>query len=128
MKAAWATGEYSYTQIAAHFGVHFSTVGRSVRKVVGCPNVTMLDLTLAMPVTFSMALIDTVRTQIAYDYPRLAPMRFYERHAIACLLIFGGRGIRTGIHKSRDEECYLHCEFTRIGKSVGKTMPAGGTF
>jgi len=29
--AAWATGQYSYTQIAAHFGVHFTTVGRIVR-------------------------------------------------------------------------------------------------
>ncbi len=32
MRAAWATGQYSYTQIAAHFGVHFTTVGRIVRK------------------------------------------------------------------------------------------------
>ncbi len=29
--AAWATGEYSYAQIAAHFGIHFTTVGRIVR-------------------------------------------------------------------------------------------------
>jgi DNA-directed RNA polymerase specialized sigma24 family protein len=29
--AAHATGEYSYTQIAQHFGVHFTTVGRIVR-------------------------------------------------------------------------------------------------
>ena len=34
MRAAWATGEYSYTQIAAHFGVHFTTVGRIVRLAV----------------------------------------------------------------------------------------------
>lgn len=32
MAAAWATGEYSYAQIAKHFGVHFTTVGRAVRK------------------------------------------------------------------------------------------------
>lgn len=32
IRAAWATGEYSYTQIAAHFGVHFTTVGRIVRR------------------------------------------------------------------------------------------------
>ncbi len=32
MRAAWVTGEYSYTQIAAHFGVHFTTVGRIVRR------------------------------------------------------------------------------------------------
>ena len=32
MRAAWATGEYSYTQIAAYFGVHFTTVGRIVRR------------------------------------------------------------------------------------------------
>jgi len=31
IRAAWATGQYSYTQIAAHFGVHFTTVGRIVR-------------------------------------------------------------------------------------------------
>ena len=30
--AAHATGHYSYTAIAAHFGVHFSTVGRVVRR------------------------------------------------------------------------------------------------
>jgi REP element-mobilizing transposase RayT len=35
MRAAWATGEYSYTQIAAHFGVHFTTVGRIVRAGAG---------------------------------------------------------------------------------------------
>ena len=29
--AAWATGEYSYSQIAAHYGLHFTTVGRIVR-------------------------------------------------------------------------------------------------
>jgi putative transposase len=29
--AAYATGAYSYQQIAAHFGVHFTTVGRYVR-------------------------------------------------------------------------------------------------
>jgi putative transposase len=29
--AAHATGEYSYTRIAEHFGVHFTTVGRIVR-------------------------------------------------------------------------------------------------
>lgn len=32
MCAAWATGEYSYSQIGAHFGVHFTTVGRVVRR------------------------------------------------------------------------------------------------
>lgn len=32
MVASWATGEYSYTQIAEYFGVHFTTVGRIVRK------------------------------------------------------------------------------------------------
>jgi REP element-mobilizing transposase RayT len=32
MRAAWNTGQYSYTQIAAHFGVHFTTVGRCVRR------------------------------------------------------------------------------------------------
>ncbi len=31
MSAAYATGAYSYQQIAAHFGVHFTTVGRYVR-------------------------------------------------------------------------------------------------
>ena len=31
MVAAHASGEYSYQQIAAHFGVHFTTVGRLVR-------------------------------------------------------------------------------------------------
>jgi REP element-mobilizing transposase RayT len=31
MVAAHATGEYSYQQIAEHFGVHFTTVGRLVR-------------------------------------------------------------------------------------------------
>ncbi len=30
--AAHATGHYSYTEIAAHFGVHFTTVGRVVRR------------------------------------------------------------------------------------------------
>jgi len=35
MVAAHATGEYSYTQIAEHFGVHFTTVGRIVRKARG---------------------------------------------------------------------------------------------
>jgi hypothetical protein len=34
VRAAWATGEYSHTQIAAHFGGHFTTVGRSVRRVI----------------------------------------------------------------------------------------------
>ncbi len=32
MRAAWATGEYSYAQIAAYFDVHFTTVGRVVRR------------------------------------------------------------------------------------------------
>jgi len=32
IRAAWATGEYSYAQIAAHFGVYFTTVGRIVRS------------------------------------------------------------------------------------------------
>jgi putative transposase len=31
MVAAHRTGEYSYAEIAAHFGVHFTTVGRAVR-------------------------------------------------------------------------------------------------
>ncbi len=37
MVAAHATGQYSYQQIADHFGVHFTTVGRAVRaaKAVG---------------------------------------------------------------------------------------------
>lgn len=30
--AAWATGEYSYSQIAPHYGLHFTTVGRVVRS------------------------------------------------------------------------------------------------
>lgn len=32
MRAAWATGEYSYAQIATYFDVHFTTVGRVVRR------------------------------------------------------------------------------------------------
>ena len=32
MVAAHATGAYSYQQIAEHFGVHFTTVGRAVRQ------------------------------------------------------------------------------------------------
>jgi len=32
MAAAWASGGYSYTEIAQHFGVHFTTVGRAVRR------------------------------------------------------------------------------------------------
>lgn len=35
MAAAHATGEYSYQQIAEHFGVHFTTVGRAVRAAKG---------------------------------------------------------------------------------------------
>ena len=31
IKAAYATGAYSYQQIAEHFGIHFTTVGRVVR-------------------------------------------------------------------------------------------------
>lgn len=31
--AAYATGAYSYQQIATHFGIHFTTVGRIVRSV-----------------------------------------------------------------------------------------------
>ena len=31
MVVAYRTGEYSYAQIARHFGVHFTTVGRVVR-------------------------------------------------------------------------------------------------
>ena len=31
MVAAWNTGAYSYAEIAGHFGVHFTTVGRVVR-------------------------------------------------------------------------------------------------
>jgi len=31
IRAAYATGAYSYQQIAAHFGIHFTTVGRIVR-------------------------------------------------------------------------------------------------
>lgn len=34
MIAAHATGEYSYAQIARFFGVHFTTVGRVVRKAL----------------------------------------------------------------------------------------------
>ena len=33
IKAAHATGAYSYQQIAEHFGLHFTTVGRIVRAV-----------------------------------------------------------------------------------------------
>jgi putative transposase len=33
--AAHATGEFSYPQIAEHFGVHFTTVGRVVRSAKG---------------------------------------------------------------------------------------------
>lgn len=33
--AAHATGDYSYQQIADHFGVHFTTVGRIVREAIG---------------------------------------------------------------------------------------------
>jgi len=33
--AAHATGEYSYSQIGAFFGLHFATVGRIVRKAKG---------------------------------------------------------------------------------------------
>jgi len=32
MVAAYATGDYSYQQIAAYFDVHFTTVGRVVRS------------------------------------------------------------------------------------------------
>lgn len=32
MVAAHATGEYSYQEIAEHFGIHFTTVGRIVRE------------------------------------------------------------------------------------------------
>lgn len=32
IRAAYATGAYSYTQIAGHFGLHFTTVGRIVRN------------------------------------------------------------------------------------------------
>jgi len=32
MRSAYATGAYSYGQIASHFGVHFTTVGRIVRR------------------------------------------------------------------------------------------------
>jgi REP-associated tyrosine transposase len=35
MRAAYATGAYSYQQIATEFGVHFTTVGRIVRQPVG---------------------------------------------------------------------------------------------
>jgi hypothetical protein len=35
MRAAWSTGKYSYTQIAAYFSVHFTTVGRIVRAGTG---------------------------------------------------------------------------------------------
>jgi REP element-mobilizing transposase RayT len=35
MLAAHATGEYSYAQIAKYFGVHFTTVGRLVRRARG---------------------------------------------------------------------------------------------
>lgn len=53
--AAHDTGEYSYQQIAEHFGIHFTTVGRIVRAgrrarrapatVVGPGDGTILDLT-----------------------------------------------------------------------------------
>lgn len=32
MRAAWATGGYSYREISEHFGVHVTTVGRAVRQ------------------------------------------------------------------------------------------------
>ncbi len=32
IRAAYATGAYSYQQIATEFGVHFTTVGRIVRQ------------------------------------------------------------------------------------------------
>ncbi len=32
--AAYATGAYSYREIAEHFGVHLATVGRLVRKAM----------------------------------------------------------------------------------------------
>jgi hypothetical protein len=35
MRAAHRTGEYSYAEIARHFGVHFTTVGRVVRDRSG---------------------------------------------------------------------------------------------
>jgi len=31
--AAWATGEYSYSQIAAHYGLYYTTVGGIVRSI-----------------------------------------------------------------------------------------------
>ena len=31
--AAWATGEYSYSQIAAHYGLYYTTVGGIVRSM-----------------------------------------------------------------------------------------------
>ncbi|MGL1833103.1 REP-associated tyrosine transposase [Rhodocyclaceae bacterium SMB388] len=34
MVAAHATGEYSYAEIARYFGVHFTTVGRAVRRAL----------------------------------------------------------------------------------------------
>jgi DNA-directed RNA polymerase specialized sigma24 family protein len=37
--AAYATGAFSYREIAEHFGVHLATVGRVVRKVMlSCEN------------------------------------------------------------------------------------------
>jgi hypothetical protein len=33
--AAYATGAYSYADIGAHFGLHFATIGRIVRKAKG---------------------------------------------------------------------------------------------
>ncbi|HET9033214.1 MAG TPA: transposase [Dokdonella sp.] len=32
IRAAWATGEYSYAQIGKHFGLFFTTIGRIVRS------------------------------------------------------------------------------------------------
>jgi len=31
---AYATGAYSYREIAEHFGIHLATVGRVVRKMM----------------------------------------------------------------------------------------------
>ncbi|MEX0802463.1 MAG: hypothetical protein WD688_03975 [Candidatus Binatia bacterium] len=34
IRAAYETGAYSYQQVAKEFGVHFTTVGRIVRKAM----------------------------------------------------------------------------------------------
>ena len=77
--AAYATGEYRYQQIAELYGLHFTPIGKILRKARGACNApgmdsraSNLDLTLLVlypPPTFARRLLRTLGSDRIYSHP-----------------------------------------------------------